>query len=68
LVAEKRDKDSPGKARFHRIQAVLLPDPPVQRRDVAGDWTKDDASGDAKATAIIGDVLKIVIPYLVGQW
>ncbi len=31
------------------------------------DWTTDDATGDAKAAAILGDAIKTAIPYLVGK-
>ncbi|HEV7667631.1 MAG TPA: serine hydrolase [Thermoanaerobaculia bacterium] len=31
------------------------------------DWTTDDATGDSKATAIIGDAIKAAIPYLVSK-
>lgn len=31
------------------------------------DWTTDDATGDSKASAIIGDAIKIAIPYLVSK-
>ncbi len=31
------------------------------------DWAKDDTAGNAKATAILGDVIKAAIPYLVSK-